>query len=99
MERTCEEDGGGGDTAGGDGRIAAGDEPRFDDPDDALFYRFCVELLETHHVSDETFRDAYERFGEVALIDTIGVLGNATMLSMCLNTFEVDLPEGVEPAF
>jgi 4-carboxymuconolactone decarboxylase len=79
--------------------IAAGEEPQFDDPDDALFYRFCVELLETHHVSDETFRAAYERFGETALIDTMGVLGNATMLSMCLNTFEVELPDGVAPAF
>ena len=79
--------------------IAAGREPEFDDPDDALFYRFCTELLTTRHVSDETFAAAFERFGEQGLIDTIGVLGNATMLSMCLNTFEVDLPEGVTPAF
>lgn len=79
--------------------IAAGDEPEFDDPDDSLFYRFCTELLSTRHVGDETFGAALERFGEQGVIDTIGVLGNATMLSMCLNTFEVDLPEGVAPAF
>jgi len=79
--------------------IAAGSEPSFEDPDDELFYRFCTELLRTRHVSDETFAEAFDRFGEQSLIDTIGVLGNATMLSMCLNTFEVDLPEGVAPAF
>ncbi|HXH95968.1 MAG TPA: hypothetical protein VNH40_02050 [Gaiellaceae bacterium] len=79
--------------------IAERREPEFDDPDDALFYRFCTELLSTRHVSDETFAEALVRFGEPALVDAIGVLGNATMLSMCLNAFDVDLPEGVEPPF
>jgi 4-carboxymuconolactone decarboxylase len=79
--------------------IAAGREPEFDDSEDALFHRFCAELLTTHHVTDVTFAEALARFGEQSLIDTVGVLGNATMLSMCLNAFEVDLPDGVSPAF
>ena len=79
--------------------IAERRTPDFSDEDDALFYRFCTELLETHFVSDETFEQARERFGEAALVDIIGVLGNSSLLSMCLNTFEVDLPEGVQPPF
>jgi 4-carboxymuconolactone decarboxylase len=79
--------------------IAAGREPEFDDPDDGLFYRFCTELLRTRRVREDTYAEALERFGEQGLIDTIGVLGNATMLSMCLNVFEVDLPEGAAAAF
>jgi 4-carboxymuconolactone decarboxylase len=79
--------------------IAEHREPEFDDPDDALFYRFCTELLETHFVSDETFEWARERFGEEGLVDTVGVLGNSSLLAMCLNAFEVDLPEGVQPPF
>jgi 4-carboxymuconolactone decarboxylase len=79
--------------------IAEKRTPEFDDPDDELFYRFCTELLETHFVSDETFEQARERFGEEQLVDIIGVLGNSTMLGMCLNAFDVDLKEGVEPPF
>jgi 4-carboxymuconolactone decarboxylase len=79
--------------------IRTGHQPEFDDEDDALFYRFCVELLRDHFVSDETFAAALDRFGEESLVDTIGVLGNSSMLAMCLNAFSVDLPEGVDPPF
>jgi len=79
--------------------IRQGRVPDFEDEDDAVFYRFCVELLRDHFVSDETFRIALDRFGEEWLVDTIGVLGNSSMLAMCLNAFSVDLPEGVDPPF
>lgn len=79
--------------------IAERREPAFDDADDELFYRFCTELLERHFVSDDIFFRALERFGEEQLVDTIGVLGNSSMLAMCLNTFEVDLPADVTPPF
>jgi 4-carboxymuconolactone decarboxylase len=79
--------------------IAERREPVFDDEDDALFYRFCTEILENHAVSDETFERARARFGDEQLVDIIGVLGNSSLLSMCLTTFEVDLPEGVDPPF
>ena len=79
--------------------IAERREPKFDNKDDALFYRFCTEILENHFVSDETFEQARERFGDEQLVDIIGVLGNSSLLSMCLTTFEVDLPEGVEAPF
>lgn len=79
--------------------IAEKREPEFDDPDDELFYRFCTELLETHFVGDDTFAEALDRFGEEQLVDVIGVLGNSSMLAMCLNAFAVPLKEGVEPPF
>ena len=74
-------------------------EPHFENEDDTIFYRFCTELLRDHFVSDETFGLALDRFGEEWLVDTIGVLGNSSMLAMCLNAFSVDLPEGVAPPF
>ena len=79
--------------------IAAQDEPEFADEGDEVFYRFCTELLRDHFVSDETFERARGLFGEEALVDIVGVLGNASLLAMCLNAFEVDLPEGVTPPF
>ncbi|MEU6455820.1 carboxymuconolactone decarboxylase family protein [Streptomyces sp. NPDC047065] len=79
--------------------IAQRREAAFDDPADTAFYRFCREVLEEHFVCDATFADALAHFGAKGLVDTIGALGNFTMLGMCLNTFEVDLQPDREPPF
>lgn len=50
-------------------------------------------------MSDETFARAHEHFGSQGLVDTIGALGNFTMLGMCLNAFQVDLQADREPPF
>lgn len=78
--------------------IAAKQPAVFGNEADQAFYDFCQELLTTHFVSDETFARAHAAFGSQALVDTIGSLGNFTMLGMCLNTFQVDLqPDRVPP--
>lgn len=78
--------------------IASKRAPDFGNDKDQAFYEFCQELLTTHFVSDETFARAHGHFGSQALVDTIGSLGNFTMLGMCLNTFQVDLqPDRVPP--
>jgi 4-carboxymuconolactone decarboxylase len=79
--------------------IARHQVPSFENPDDTVFYDFCMEVLTEHFVSDETFARALEVFGAEGLVDTIASLGNFTMLGMCLNTFEVDLQAGREPPY
>ncbi|MCX5095508.1 carboxymuconolactone decarboxylase family protein [Streptomyces sp. NBC_00365] len=79
--------------------VAEKREAVFDDDADQAFYQFCREVLENHFVSDETFARALEHFGPKGLVDTIGALGNFTMLGMCLNTFQVDLQADSEPPF
>jgi 4-carboxymuconolactone decarboxylase len=71
----------------------------FDNDKDQAFYQFCREILEEHFVSDETFARVQEHFDATALVDTIGALGNFTMLGMCLNTFQVDLQADKQPPF
>ncbi|MEU1055397.1 carboxymuconolactone decarboxylase family protein [Streptomyces sp. NPDC005876] len=71
----------------------------FEDAADRAFYRFCREILEEHFVSDDTFAAALAHFGARGLVDTIGALGNFTMLGMCLNAFQVDLQADKEPPF
>jgi 4-carboxymuconolactone decarboxylase len=73
--------------------------PLFDRAEDDAFYRFCVELLENHFVSEETFAEARKHFGAQGLVDTVGSLGNFSMLALCLNAFEVDLQADREPPF
>lgn len=79
--------------------IARHEEPVFDNDEDAIFYRFCQEVLKEHFVSDETFAAALDAFGPEGLVDTVASLGNFTMLGMCLNTFEVDLQPDRTPPY
>ncbi|TQJ57055.1 4-carboxymuconolactone decarboxylase [Streptomyces sp. SLBN-115] len=79
--------------------IAEKREAVFDNEADQVFYRFCREILDDHFVTDATFAAALEHFGSKGLVDTIGALGNFTMLGMCLNTFQVDLQADKEPPF
>ncbi|MER6086043.1 carboxymuconolactone decarboxylase family protein [Streptomyces sp. NPDC001833] len=79
--------------------IAEKREAVFEDEADQAFYQFCREILEEHFVTDETFARALAHFGPKGLVDTIGALGNFTMLGMCLNTFQVDLQADREPPF
>ncbi|MDV7217442.1 carboxymuconolactone decarboxylase family protein [Streptomyces prunicolor] len=79
--------------------IAEKREAVFDNESDQVFYRFCREILDEHFVTDDTFAAALAHFGSKGLVDTIGALGNFTMLGMCLNTFQVDLQADKEPPF
>ncbi|MFI6465981.1 carboxymuconolactone decarboxylase family protein [Streptomyces sp. NPDC050528] len=79
--------------------IAEKREAVFENEADQAFYQFCREILDEHFVTDETFAAALAHFGSKGLVDTIGALGNFTMLGMCLNTFQVDLQADKEPPF
>lgn len=79
--------------------IAHHDDPAFSEEADRVFTSFCRELLREHFVSDVTFAAAARHFTVEQLVDTIGSLGNYTMLSMCLNAFQVDLQPDHEPPF
>ena len=50
-------------------------------------------------VSDETFAEAHELFGNQGVVDIIGTLGNFSMLAMLLNACQVDLQPGRTPPF
>ena len=73
--------------------------PSFSSRDEQVFYNFCIEMLEQHFVSDETFGAALSEFGPQGVVDIIGCLGNFSMLAMCLNTFQVDLDPSKTPPY
>src|SRR5262245_32608227 len=79
--------------------IAEKKPPTFEREEDTAFYEFCHELLTEHFVGDDTFRRALDHFGMQGLVDTVGSLGNFTMLAMCLNAFQVDLQPDRTPPF
>jgi 4-carboxymuconolactone decarboxylase len=79
--------------------LAENRAPEFKAEDERVFYQFCKELLETHFVSDDTFAAAQKLFGNHGVVDIIGCLGNFSMLSFCLNAFQVDLDQTKEPPY
>ena len=65
--------------------------------DEAAIYDFCIALHENHFVSDEIYQNAFEHFGERGLVELIGLIGHYTTVSMTLNAFKLQVPEGTEP--
>jgi 4-carboxymuconolactone decarboxylase len=77
--------------------LAEGVRPDGMSYDEALVYDFCVELQRNHSVSDATYGQARDRFGEQGIIDLVGTIGYYTFQAMVLNTARTALPEGVSP--
>lgn len=79
--------------------IKAGTEPAFTDGGDEAAYRFSRVLHHQRRVDDATYRATVEAFGEDGVQELINACGFYTLVSMTLNTFQVELPEGVEAPF
>lgn len=77
--------------------IAEGKRPGRLSREEAAVYEFCTELLETKEVSDTTFAQARDAFGEQGVIDLIGALGYYSLVSMILNVERHPLPENAVP--
>jgi 4-carboxymuconolactone decarboxylase len=67
--------------------------------DDVTVVRYAQELNQFKSVSDATYAQALQRFGERTLVELTALVGYYTMVAMTLNAHEIPLPEGVQPAF
>ncbi len=63
-------------------------------PDECALYDFCKTLHENHFVDEEIYQNALDHFGERGLVELIGLIGHYTTVSMTLNAFELEVPEG-----
>ncbi len=79
--------------------VKRGAEPDFEDDGDEICWRFCRPLLDRKKVDDETYAITVARFGEAGVSDLINTCGFYTLVSMTLNTFDVQLPGGAENPF
>lgn len=76
--------------------IANRQTPRFENPDERLVYEFSVSLNQKHEVSDELYQRVVVVIGLRGVVELVGILGYYTLISMTLNTFEIE-PEGQAP--
>jgi 4-carboxymuconolactone decarboxylase len=68
--------------------------PQFDDPKARLVYDVARSLHQGHGLAQGLYEEAVAVLGERGIVEIIGLCGYYTMVSMTLNTFEFDLPEG-----
>ena len=74
--------------------IAEGRRPSRMAEDEEVLYDFATELLQNRSVSDATYARATEKFGEKAVLDTIGLMGHYSLIAMVLNTARTPVPSG-----
>ncbi|MGI9451577.1 MAG: carboxymuconolactone decarboxylase family protein, partial [Geminicoccaceae bacterium] len=77
--------------------IRIGVEPHFEDDRSRMVYAVSRELNETRRLSEETFAKAKAVLGQQPLVDLIGILGYYTLISMTLNAFDIETPDGSTP--
>lgn len=77
--------------------IRVGSVPGLTDPLEQLVYDFVTEYMQTHRIADATYQRALDGIGERGIVDLVAIVGYYTLVSMTLNVFEVEVPEGVEP--
>ena len=78
--------------------LAAGRRPAAMARDEAIAHDFLAELLGNRGVSDATYKEAVEQFGERGVIDLIGLAGYFTTVSMVMNVAHTPPPkDGVQP--
>lgn len=79
--------------------IKVGEQPTLTDTGDIATYALATEMHQTHEVSQATFDAACAQFDETGVAELVGLCGFYGLVSMTLNTFDVDLPAGAEKPF
>ncbi|MEM7022002.1 MAG: carboxymuconolactone decarboxylase family protein [Pseudomonadota bacterium] len=77
--------------------LRSGMEPPLEDEDSQAVYAVSRELHLRRSLSAETYAKAEAALGHRALVDLVGILGYYTLISMTLNAFDVETPDGSRP--
>ncbi len=79
--------------------IKHGERPDFSNDDEAAAYEAASEMYRTQRLTDATYANAVQRFGEAGVFELIALVGYYSLVSLLLNGFEVPLPAGEAPPF
>ena len=79
--------------------IKIGDTPRLEEAGDQAAYALATEIHHSRKLTDATFSAAQAQFGETGVAELIGLCGFYGIVSMKLNGFDVDLPDGAIAPF
>ena len=79
--------------------IKRGQRPDFSNDDEAKAYDVASELYRTQRLTDATYANAVQCFGEAGVLELIALVGYYSLISLLLNGFDVPLPAGETPPF
>jgi len=68
--------------------------PTFPNADETLVYEVAKEMAETRQLSDANYQRAFNHFGKEAMVEFAALVGFYHTVSIVLNTFQVEAPEG-----
>jgi 4-carboxymuconolactone decarboxylase len=68
--------------------------PIFPNADEKLIYDVAKELAETRQLSDANYQRAFDHFGKEAMVELAALVGFYHTVSVVLNVFQVEAPEG-----
>jgi len=77
--------------------IRDGDEPPFADADEAAVHSMARSLLTTGRCGDAEYAAVAESLGNVAVVELTTLIGYYCLISLTLNNFAIELPDGIEP--
>jgi len=77
--------------------IRTGVEPPLEDAASKAVYAVAQAMHHSRRLSAATYKAAETALGQQGLVDLIGILGYYTLISMTLNAFEVENPDGSTP--
>ena len=67
------------------------------DPEQRAVYDVAMAICHHRRLHNALYASALAVLGEGRLIDLIGVLGYYSLVSMTINAFDVDVPDGNSP--
>jgi len=79
--------------------IGAGNKPDKMKDDEAIVWEFATQLRRDHHVDDDIYARAVDKFGENGVMDLIAVSGYYDVVSMTLNVAHVAPPADAQLPF
>ena len=68
-------------------------------PDEQVIYDFCQQLHQQQKVSDSTWQQAVDLWGEKGVVDLIGINGYYSFLSMVMNCAQTPAPDTSDSLF
>ena len=79
--------------------IERGEEPPLDKADEQAVYALTRGLLTDGRVSDEVYHAAQGHVGDRGMVELTQLIGYYCLVSLTLNTFQIELPPGNEPVW
>src|SRR5262249_21765221 len=79
--------------------IKAGRAPKRAPKDERALYDFIRELYRTRRVSDRAYAQVRKFLDDSAMVEFIGIIGYYALISMTLNVFHAQVPEGASLPF